>query len=100
MRDRAFAERCLVVNSEQRARLTGGLRQLGIACDESHANFVLARFADEGEAAEADTHLKSNGILVRRVTGYGFPEALRITVGRPEDNDRVLAALGAFMERA
>jgi histidinol-phosphate aminotransferase len=100
MRDRAFAERCLVVNSEQRARLTGGLRQLGIACDESHANFVLARFADESEAAEADAHLKSNGILVRRVTGYGFPEALRITVGRPQDNDRVLAALGSFMERA
>jgi histidinol-phosphate aminotransferase len=100
MRDRAFAERCLVVNAEQRARLTGGLRQLGIACDDSHANFVLARFSDEAEAVAADTHLKENGILVRRVTGYGFPEALRVTVGRPEDNDRVLAALGAFMERA
>jgi histidinol-phosphate aminotransferase len=100
MRDRDFAERCLVANAEQRVRLTGGLRQLGIACDDSQANFVLARFSDAAQAAAADTHLKAQGILVRRVVGYGFPEALRITVGRPEDNDRVLAALGAFMERA
>jgi histidinol-phosphate aminotransferase len=34
------------------------------------------------------------------VTGYGFPEALRITVGRPEDNARVLDALAGFREAA
>lgn len=96
MRDRDFAETCRVVNATERTRLTGGLRQLGIACDDSLANFVLARFADESEAAAADAHLKSEGILVRRVKGYGFPEALRITVGRPDDVTRVLSALGRF----
>jgi histidinol-phosphate aminotransferase len=96
MRDRGFVDRCLRANAEQRARLIGGLRQIGIACDDSRANFVLARFAGDEEAVAADAHLKAAGILVRRVTGYGFPEALRITVGRAEDNDRVLAALGAF----
>jgi len=98
MRDRAFVARCLAENAAQRARLTGGLRQLGIACDESEANFVLARFADEDEAVAADAHLQSAGILVRRVKGYGFPDALRITVGRSDDNDRVLAALAAFKD--
>ncbi|WP_436398024.1 histidinol-phosphate transaminase [Roseobacter sp. S98] len=96
MRDRAFAEQCIEDNAEQRVRLTGGLRQLGIACDDSAANFVLARFADEDEALAADAHLKSSGILVRLVKGYGFPEALRITVGSAEDVTRVLAALAAF----
>jgi histidinol-phosphate aminotransferase len=96
MRDRAFVDQCLRVNTTQRARLTGGLNQLGIACDESHANFVLARFADEAEALAADAHLKSAGILVRLVKGYGFPECLRITVGRAEDTGRVLAALAEF----
>lgn len=96
VRDRDFVAHCIAENAEQRARLTGGLRQLGIACDDSDANFVLARFADETEADAADLHLKSAGIIVRAVKGYGFPEALRITVGRPEDVDRVLAALTAF----
>ena len=96
MRDRGFVETCLRQIAEQRVRLTGGLRQLGIACDDSHANFVLARFADEGEALAADAHLKAAGILVRLVKGYGFPEALRITVGQPEDVTRVLGALAGF----
>jgi histidinol-phosphate aminotransferase len=40
--------------------------------------------------------LKKAGILVRLVKGYGFPEALRITVGRAEDVTRVLDALTEF----
>ena len=96
VRDQAFVAQCRKTNAEERARLAGGLRQLGIACDESYANFVLARFADEAEALAADAHLKSAGILVRLVKGYGFPDALRITVGTPEDNSRVLAALSDY----
>lgn len=98
VRDRAFVEQCLRDNAEQRARLTGGLRQLGIACDDSQANFVMARFADEDTAVAADAHLKSAGILVRLVKGYGFPEALRITVGRADDVTRVLDALASFRQ--
>ncbi len=96
VRDQAFVAKCRKVNADERARMTGGLRQLGIACDESHANFVLARFADEAEAQAADAHFKSRGILVRVVKGYGFPDALRITVGRPEDNTRVLETMRSF----
>lgn len=98
MRDRGFVQSCLRENAEQRARLVGGLRQLGIACDDSHANFVLARFGDEETALAADAHLKAAGILVRLVKGYGFPEALRITVGSAADVTRVLDALSSFQE--
>lgn len=94
MRDRAFFDRCKAANEAERARLVGGLRQLGIACDHSHTNFVLARFGSEALADAADAKLKDAGIIVRRVTGYGFPEGLRITVGRPEDVTRVLEVLG------
>ena len=57
---------------------------------------MLARFADEAEALAADAHLKACGIIVRHPRSYGFAHALRITVGRAEDNDRVLAALTEF----
>lgn len=91
---------CLRVNAEERSRLTGGLRQLGLGCDESAANFVLARFADEAEALAADQYLKTQGIIVRHPRSYKLPQCLRITVGRPEDNSRVLAALTTFKETA
>lgn len=98
VRDGAWVETCVRVNAEQRARLTAALRALGIACDESHANFVLARFADEAEAAQADDALQAAGIIVRRVGGYGFPEGLRITVGNAGETGRVITALELWRE--
>jgi histidinol-phosphate aminotransferase len=96
LRDVDWVAEKLRINADERARLTGGLRQLGIGCDESAANFVLARFADEAEADAADAHLKSHGIIVRAPKSYGLPHCLRITVGRPQDNDAVLSALIEF----
>ncbi|MGR3323512.1 MAG: histidinol-phosphate transaminase [Pseudooceanicola sp.] len=96
VRDIAFTRRCREENARWRGWLADALRQMGIGCDESHANFVLARFADAAEAGAADAALRSDGILVRRVGGYGLPEALRITVGDEAACRRVIHALGRF----
>jgi histidinol-phosphate aminotransferase len=95
-RDRAFAAECQALNAAQRARLTAGLRGLGIACDESAANFVLARFADEATARSCDAFLKEQGIIVRHVASYGLPHCLRMTVGDEAQTGRLLEALGAW----
>ena len=100
VRDRAWVQNCAALNADQRGRLTGALRQLGLACDDAHGNFVLARLADEDEAAVADAALQADGILVRRVTGYGVPEGLRITVGDEAQTSRVIAALTRWREGA
>lgn len=93
VRDQNWVRDCAELNAQQRARLTGALRQLGIACDDSQTNFVLARFADEPESVAADKALQAAGILVRRVKGYGFPEGLRITVGDETQTGRVIDTL-------
>ena len=69
---------------------------MGIGCDESHANFVLARFASADEADAADAALKADGILVRKVAGYKLPECLRITVGDEAACRRIVGVLAAF----
>ena len=46
-----------------------------------------------GEAA-----LRTDRILVRRVGGYGLPDALRITVGDEDGVTRVTDSLGRFMQ--
>ena len=93
VRDVSWRDTCAALNADQRARLTGALGQLGIACDVSETNFVLARFADPAEARSAEASLISDGILVRAVSGYGFPEGLRITVGDAAQTDRVIDSL-------
>ena len=100
MRDRAHVARCRDDNRVQRARLTDGLRGLGLAVDASEANFVLARFPDEARARACDAALKARGVIVRHVAAYGFPGALRITVGDAAGVDRVLDGVAAFMADA
>ncbi|MFD1883138.1 histidinol-phosphate transaminase [Paracoccus pacificus] len=97
MRDTAFVADCAAANAAMRQRLRASLIQLGIGCDESHANFVLARFGSAEQADAADAALRDAGILVRKVGGYGLPDALRITVGDAAGVTRVLETLGAFM---
>ncbi|WP_234853298.1 histidinol-phosphate transaminase [Paracoccus everestensis] len=95
--DTAFRDRCADLNARMRERMRNLLIQMGIGCDESFANFVLARFADPAQAEAADAALRDDGILVRRVAGYGLPAALRITVGDEDGVTRVLDSLGRFM---
>lgn len=96
VRDREFVARCQRDNAKWRAWLTTTLTGMGIGVDPSQANFVLARFEGAEEAAAADAFLQSEGIIVRRVTGYGLPAALRITVGDEASTRRVAHALGQF----
>jgi histidinol-phosphate aminotransferase len=57
----------------------------------SAANFLLVEWRD---AAEALTRLRAAGLLVRDFRGYGgLGQALRLTVGSPEQNDRMLEVL-------
>lgn len=96
VRDREFAAHCIAENARLRAFLRDALVQMGIGCDESHANFVLARFADADEAGRADAALRAEGILVRKVAGYKLPQALRITVGDETACRRIVDVLARF----
>ncbi len=86
-------------NEVWRETVTRALTALGLTVTPSVANFVLVHFpdADGRRAADADDFLSARGIIVRRVTAYGFPNALRITIGSAEANEAMIAALAAFL---
>lgn len=63
----------------------------------SQANFVLARFEDRDAFVRA---ARTGGVLVRTFSGDPvLADCVRITIGRPEDNTRLLEAVGAGGER-
>jgi histidinol-phosphate aminotransferase len=94
--DRDWVARCVAHNEAWRTWLAGALAQAGVASDPSSANFVLARFGAPEAAEACDAHLQSRGLIVRRVTAYGLPSALRITVGTEDDCRRVAAAVAEW----
>ncbi|MCC6914365.1 MAG: histidinol-phosphate transaminase [Rhodospirillaceae bacterium] len=77
------------------------LRGLGLKVGESHGNFLLPEFpkVPGKTAAECDAFLQENGIIVRRVDGYGLPNHLRVTIGDEEEMTVLLDVMAAFMER-
>lgn len=77
----------------ERARLEAQLREVpGVRqVYPSSANFLLVRFDDVQAAFDA---LLAAGIVVRDMrAARGLGDALRITIGQPEQNDRVIDAL-------
>ena len=80
----------LVAERERMARevaALGWLRPL-----PSRANFVLCRVAGR-PAGEVKRALEAEGVLVRYFDKPGLRDCIRISAGRPEDTDRLLAAL-------
>ena len=62
----------------------------------SQTNFLLVQFSAPGDAtrvAAIDAALIERGIVLRPMGGYGLGHCLRITVGDPDANRRLLAAL-------
>jgi len=96
LRDQTWLAKVVADTIRNRGWLTEALREMRLAVDDSAANFVLARFGSAQEAADCDAVLRAEGILVRRVGGYGFPEGLRITVGDESACRRVVHAIGQF----
>lgn len=84
---------------EQRARLTGALRDLGFSVPDSQANFCLARVPETAGATAAGLYagLKARGILIRHFDTPRLNDHLRISVGTPAQNDALLAGLRSLL---
>jgi histidinol-phosphate aminotransferase len=77
--------------TSERNRLEIALARFGWNWPHSGANFLLCEVGARAEAIYLG--LKQRGILVRYWKKPLLDTKLRITVGRPEDDDRLLAAL-------
>lgn len=100
MRDRAHVERSVQHIEAWVPWLTDELTRLGLRVTPSVGNFILIHFPDDRKHAApmADEYLCERGYILRRVAGYGFPNALRMTVGTEEANRGVVAALTEFLK--
>ncbi len=62
-------------------------------------NFVLAKFKNIKQANACYSYLEYNNIFVRKVSEYGLPEFLRITVGLEKENIFICKIINEFMKK-
>jgi histidinol-phosphate aminotransferase len=72
--------------------------RLGLKYVRSRANFILV---DVGRSAsDIYQRLLKEGVIVRPMTSFGMESALRVTVGTPEENRRLVKALKTVLGKA
>jgi histidinol-phosphate aminotransferase len=91
-----------------RVQLHRAMADAGLAPVPSQANFVYAEVrargareaghpaAGRGEAL-ARSLLEQEGVIVRSLTGFGAPNAIRVTVGTDEENETFTRALHSVL---
>lgn len=95
--DTSFMDEALSHNTKWLGWLTDEVRDLGLEVTPSVGNFILVHFNATKTAPMADAFLQENGIVVRRMDGYGLPQALRISIGTEEANHKLVRTLKDFL---
>jgi histidinol-phosphate aminotransferase len=91
-----WIEKSIAHNTEWRGKLAAALTAAGVKVWPSEGNFLLADFGSPEKAKAADAALKSRGLIMRAMGGYGLPMCLRISIGTGEECQMVADAIAAF----
>jgi len=89
--DHEHVERSRATNEAGKRFLYEAYRKLGLFYLPTYANFVFVDFGKDSQMIfEA---LQKKGIITRTIKEYGFPNALRITIGSEAQNRKLIKAL-------
>lgn len=97
LEDEAHVRKAVENNTREAPRLERALKELGFHVGRTWANFVYCELGEN--AAAVAKRMQAEGVIIRPLTAWGAPTAMRVTVGTPEQNDQFLAAFKKVMER-
>ena len=89
--DHEHVERSRATNEAGKEYLYEAYRRLGLFYLPTHANFLFVDFGKDSQVIFES--LQKKGIITRTIKEYGFPHALRITIGSEAQNRRLIKAL-------
>ncbi|MXV73935.1 histidinol-phosphate transaminase [Candidatus Poribacteria bacterium] len=78
-------------NAVGKTFLYKAFNDMGLRYVETEGNFIMLHVAQSGTDI-ADALLKQ-GVIVRPIAGYGYPNAVRVTIGTQQENERFIKAL-------
>jgi histidinol-phosphate aminotransferase len=91
IQDQDFLQQSLQVIHDGLDQLCEALDRLNVTYFATEANFFLIDVArDADQVYEALLH---QGVIVRSMTSYGFPQYIRVNVGLAEENERFIESL-------
>lgn len=96
LEDNVFLEKVITLVHSGLDFLYDALRRIGVKSFPTQANFFLI---DVGKNAdEVFENMLRNGVIIRSMTSYGYPNYIRINVGLHEENVRFIEALAEVLK--
>lgn len=78
-------------NAAGKAFLYRAFNDMGLRYIETEGNFIMLYVEPSG--AEITDALLKQGVIVRPMSGYGYPNAVRVTIGTQQENERFIRAV-------
>ena len=98
IRDMKHIQKTVQNNLAGAKYLTEKLSEMGLKVLPTWANFV---YVDVGEDCVAVAkRLQSEGVIIRPLAGWGAKTAIRVTIGKPEENEQFVAAMKKVVSAA
>lgn len=98
LKDEEFVNSCIAKNFEEMSRYEDYATSRGFEYIPSYTNFITIKFGDKFISKTVAQKLLERGVIVRDLTGYG-QNAIRITIGRNEQNTKVFEQLDEVLEK-
>lgn len=94
--DTTHIKRSRKVNGAGKRYLYKELKKLKVFHLQSYANFIFVNFATDSKVIFEE--LQKRKIITRMIKEYGFPNALRISIGIPSENKKLVTALQEILK--
>ena len=89
--DTDYVKKSQDLNETGKTFLYNAFDKIGLRYIKTEGNFIMVFVNQPG--ADLAAAMMKKGVIVRAMAGYGYPDAIRVTIGTQEDNKRFLEAL-------
>ena len=98
LKDEEFVIDCISKNFQEMKRYEEYAKSKNFEYIPSYTNFITIKFGNKFVSRNIAQKLLERGVIVRDLTGYG-QNAIRITIGRNEQNTKVFEQLDEVLEK-
>ena len=95
LKDTDYVKKSKELNEIGKTFLYAAFDKLGLRYIKTEGNFVMV-FVNQTGADFVDAMMKK-GVIVRDMASYGFPNAIRVTIGRQTENERFIEVLTSLV---
>src|SRR5215472_4663589 len=91
IRDEAHIRKTVENNAAGAKWLMERFAEIGVRAVATSANFIYFKIDEDGNAFAK--RMQSEGVIVRSLVPWGIPNAIRVSIGTPEQNEAFIRAL-------